>query len=92
MIDAMENKVFSRVIRKSRRKGRAKGYAEGFAEGLKKSLENGQIWALVSVLNAKFGSPLSPLALRRISTGSAVDIDRWLVQVLSANRVQDVFN
>ncbi len=88
MIDAMENEVFSRVIRKSRRKGRAKGYAEG----LKKSLENGQIWALVTLLNAKFGSPLSPLALRRISTGSAADINRWLVQVLSANRVWDVFN
>ena len=88
MIDIMENKVFSRVIRKSLREGRVKGRAEGLAEGL----EKGQIRSLVSVIQAKFGSPLSPAALRRISAGSAADLDRWLVRVLTADRVGDIFN
>ena len=92
MIDIMENKVFSRVIRKSLREGRVKGRAEGLAEGLEKGLEKGQIRSLVSVIEAKFGSPLTPAALRRISAGSAADLDRWLVRVLTADRVGDIFN
>ena len=84
MIDIMENKVFSRVIRKSIREGRVKGRAEGLAEG--------QIRSLVGMLEAKFGSPLSPAALRQISAGSAADLDRWLIRVLSADRVGDIFN
>lgn len=84
MIDIMENKVFSRVIRKSMREGRVKGHAEGFETGL--------MQALLSVLETKFGSPLSPSALRRITSGSAADLDRWLVRAVSADRVGDIFN
>ena len=79
MIDIMENKVFSRMIRKGRVEGLVKGRAEG------------EMVFLLKLLETKFGSPLPARASRKIAAGSPEDFERWLVRAVKVSSLDAVF-
>jgi hypothetical protein len=59
--------------------GRAEGEAKGRAETLRKQM------------TLKFG-PLSSEMEKRISSAAISDLDRWSERVLSAQRIEEIFN
>ena len=91
MIDIMENKVFSRMIRKGLREGRAKGMEAGRAEGRVEGRVEGELLFLVKMLETKFGAPLPVRVSRKITTGSSEDFERWLVRAVKAASLDEVF-
>ncbi|GAA5236832.1 hypothetical protein GCM10025795_50970 [Verticiella sediminum] len=65
-----------------RQEGRQEGRGEGHHEGLRQ--------ALSSLLERRFG-PLPPAARERVQTASADTLQIWLLRVLDAARLDDVF-
>ncbi|WP_170235297.1 DUF4351 domain-containing protein, partial [Verticiella sediminum] len=63
-------------------KGLEQGRGEGRHEGLRQ--------ALSSLLERRFG-PLPPAARERVQTASADTLQIWLLRVLDAARLDDVF-
>ena len=71
-------------------KGRLEGREEGRVEGREEGIGQGEARVLLHLLTLKFGSV--PDAVRsRVESADAETLLRWSEQVLSADRVEDVF-
>jgi hypothetical protein len=71
--------------------GRAEGEAKGRVEGEAKGRAEGRAEILRKLMTLKFG-PLSPEMEKRISSAAITDLDRWSERVLSAQRIEEIFN
>lgn len=76
----------AKIEREARRKGREEGREEGRAEGR----YQGRAELLLRLLAARFG-PVTAAVEARISSGSATDLERWAVAVLTAGTIEQVF-
>ena len=68
----------------------AEGKQEGILEGKQEGRQEGEVLALQKLLAKRFGViPLDITA--QISVASAQEIDSWLIRVLDAETLADVF-
>ncbi len=82
--------IFKNFFEDLEEKGRLKGIAEGKAEGEAKGKAEGKAESLSVLLQAKFGSVDSSI-LKKIADSTIEDLDRYIVNVLTANKIDDVF-
>jgi hypothetical protein len=94
IIEVLETKVGTRAVEafmtyaeRLIQQGRAEGEARGRAEGEAK----GRAEILRKQMTLKFG-PLSPEMAKRINSAAITDLDRWSERVLSAQRIEEIFN
>lgn len=63
---------------------------EGLEKGLEQGLEKGKAALLGGLLTHKFG-PLPAGMQQRLASASARDLDAWALNLLNAQRPEDVF-
>jgi hypothetical protein len=80
----------ARIEREARRKGLEEGRAEGREQGREEGRDQGRVEILLRLLTARFGS-VTPKVEHRVRSGSASDLERWAVAVLTAGTVEQVF-
>lgn len=73
-----------------RREGRREGRDEGRNEGRREGRDEGRREVLRDMLTVKFG-PLPDAAAARIQGASAVELNAWVLRVLSAATLDEVF-
>ncbi len=78
--------IFKNFFEDLEEKGRLKGIAEGKAKGK----AEGKAEGLSILLQAKFGS-IDSLILKKIADSTTEDLDRYIINVLTANKIDDVF-
>ena len=71
-------------------KGKAEGIAKGKAEGKSEGKAEGKAEGLSILLQAKFGS-IDSSVLKKITDSTIEDLDRYIINVLTANTINDVF-
>ncbi len=74
--------IFKNFFEDLEEKGRLKGKAEGEAKG--------KVEGLSILLKAKFGL-VDSLILKKIADSTIEDLDRYFINVLTANKIDDVF-
>ncbi len=79
--------IYKNFFENLEEKGRLKGKAEGEAKGEAK----GKVEGLSILLKAKFGL-VDSLILKKIADSTIEDLDRYFINVLTANKIDDVFN
>jgi flagellar biosynthesis/type III secretory pathway protein FliH len=79
---------WNRILREE---GRQEGRQEGLQEGLQKGLQKGEATLLLSLLEQKFGR-LDSKTRRRVQSAGAERLLDWGARVLTAERLEDVFN
>ncbi len=75
--------IYKNFFENLEEKGRLKGKAEGEAKG--------KVEGLSILLKAKFGL-VDSLILKKIADSTIEDLDRYFINVLTANKIDDVFN
>ncbi|GAA5235411.1 hypothetical protein GCM10025795_36760 [Verticiella sediminum] len=85
-VDAIEKEYDVAYVTSVERIGIEKGLEQGRGEGRHEGLRQ----ALSSLLERRFG-PLPPAARERVQTASADTLQIWLLRVLDAARLDDVF-
>lgn len=68
-----------------------RGMQQGLQQGMQQGLEEGRRELLQRQLQRRFGE-LSPEAVERLKKASASELDRWAERVLTAERLEDVFD
>ncbi len=71
-------------------RGEARGEARGQARGQALGQVQGQARALLRLARGRFGTVPADAA-RRIESGTIADLDRWLDNLLRAERVEEIF-
>ncbi len=74
--------IYKNFFENLEEKGRLKGKAEGEAKG--------KVEGLSILLKAKFGL-VDSLILKKIADSTIEDLDRYFINVLTANKIDDVF-
>jgi hypothetical protein len=87
---------WNRILREEGRQeglqeGLEKGLQKGLEKGLQKGLQKGEANLLLSLLQQKFGR-LDSQTRRRIRSADAEKLLDWGLRVLTAERLEDVFN
>jgi hypothetical protein len=70
---------------------REEGLALGIAQGRDEGRHEGEARALLRLLEAKFGPPPAALA-ERVRSAPVEQIEAWLTRVLTAERIEEVFD
>ncbi len=77
-------------LAKGEAKGLAKGEAKGLAKGKAEGEAKGKAESLSILLKAKFGS-IDSLILKKIAASTIEDLDRYIINSLTADKIDDVF-
>ncbi len=87
-----ENKVayVTSVERLILKRERAQAMEEGLLRGERRGLQKGAAEVLAAQLTRKFG-PLPDWARARMSQADEITLNRWAVQILDAQRIEDAF-
>jgi hypothetical protein len=70
---------------------REEGLALGIEQGRQEGRHEGEAHALLRLLEAKFGPPPADLS-ERVRSAPVEQIDAWLTRVLTADRIEQVFD
>jgi len=70
-------------------KGYAKGYTKGYAEGRAEARAEGYAELFCKLLTLRFGELAEPI-VRRITSASEVERDRWVERLLTADTLDAV--
>ena len=79
---------WNRILREE---GRQEGRQEGLQEGLQKGLQKGEANLLLGLLERKFGR-LHLKTRKRVQSADTERLLDWGMRVLTAERLEDVFN
>ncbi|PWF21267.1 Rpn family recombination-promoting nuclease/putative transposase [Corticimicrobacter populi] len=89
-----ERTALNRATRKGVEQGLAQGRAEGLQQGIQQGQEQGRQAALQTMLNQlllrKFSHIPAPIQAR-IATADLPTLQQWTMQVLDAERIEDMF-
>ena len=93
----MESVTYNAILEEGREEGREeglekgleKGREEGREEGLKQALTH-QRDLLLRMLAARFGAVVAAVQ-QQIAHASQEQLDQWLLRILSASSLEDVF-
>lgn len=75
---------------KARQEGYREGFQEGYREGYREGLQEGEARILLRQLRLKFG-PLGAEIEELVHSADADRLLEWSEQILTAERLQDVF-
>ncbi len=82
---------FGGVFGTIRKQAHEDGKREGKVEGRREGKIEGKAQALYQVLAAKFGDPPEQIR-KRIDAASMETIDRWLINILNRDKLEDVLS
>ncbi|NYT57301.1 hypothetical protein H0A65_00020 [Alcaligenaceae bacterium] len=77
-------------IKEGKQEGKEEGMKEGIKEGMKEGRRATATNILIALITHKFGE-LPDWALARLADADQSSLDRWAVQILDAQRIEDVF-
>ena len=80
----------SSIERAFLKRERQEGRQEGLQKGLQEGLQKGASEILAALLTRKFG-PLPQWAKARMAQADEASLNRWALQILEAQRIEDVF-
>ena len=83
--------IEEQLIQKGVRQGVEQGLRQGVEQGVRQGRAEALRETLERQLRARFG-PVEQAISQRIAAASAVDLDRWLERVITAERPADVFD